>query len=189
MEWTVAELVLSWFETVWYPPILWVLTAVPVLMIGVMVRDAWRHERALAVPHQVSLPRADASAGGSPIAGGPGADGTPAPQFVVGRAFLARPEEPRWTPAHRATAAPTNAYGVGNEVARACAHNPHTAASELADIAYAYPALRAAVAGNPATPAAVLEWLAKSGDPVVTAAISARGSSLPPRATTRQSAR
>lgn len=65
--------------------------------------------------------------------------------------------------------------------ARARAYNPYTDPSELADLAYSYPMLRAAIAGNPATPATVLDWLAESGDSAVMAAIAARGSSAPMR--------
>lgn len=190
----VTAVVLSWLPTIWYPPILWVLPAVPVLMIAVVVRDARRREQALAtpsraVPPRADSPRADAHRTDSLPAGGPSTGGSRAPEFSPGRTFSAHPAQPRWAPVRRVTVAPTDTHAMGSEVARARAHNPHTAASELADIAYAHPALRAAVAGNPATPAAVLEWLAKCGDPVVTTAISARGSSLPPRATTRQSTR
>ncbi|MFN3866640.1 MAG: hypothetical protein ACK4MD_07995 [Demequina sp.] len=57
---------------------------------------------------------------------------------------------------------------------RGRAADPHTSPQELASLAYSHPEVRATIAGNPATPANLLEWLAAVGDPAVHAAISAR---------------
>ncbi len=59
-------------------------------------------------------------------------------------------------------------------VLRERASSPHATAQELASIAFAHPEIRATIAGNPATSASLLEWLAASGDTTVHAAISAR---------------
>ncbi len=55
------------------------------------------------------------------------------------------------------------------------ATNLHTPATELADMAYTEPAVREAIAANPATPSSVLTWLAATGDEAVLDAIAARG--------------
>ncbi|WP_144268087.1 hypothetical protein [Demequina sp. NBRC 110055] len=54
------------------------------------------------------------------------------------------------------------------------ASDPTASPQELARIAYAHADLRALVAGNPATPVSLLEWLASVGDSSVHAAISTR---------------
>lgn len=54
------------------------------------------------------------------------------------------------------------------------AANPASSPQELASMAYLNPSLRATIAGNPAAPASLLEWLASLGDSSVRAAISAR---------------
>jgi len=63
--------------------------------------------------------------------------------------------------------------GGGGEVRRKAA-DPDSSPQELAEIAFAHPAARTAVAHNPATPANVLEWLATQDDPAVLSAIGAR---------------
>ena len=55
------------------------------------------------------------------------------------------------------------------------AANPSASPQELASMAYLNPSLRATIAGNPAAPASLLEWLAGLGDSSVRAAINARG--------------
>ena len=55
------------------------------------------------------------------------------------------------------------------------AANPAASPQELASMAYLNPSLRATIAGNPAAPASLLEWLANLGDSSVRAAINARG--------------
>ncbi|WP_144276245.1 hypothetical protein [Demequina sp. NBRC 110053] len=59
------------------------------------------------------------------------------------------------------------------------AQSPRSTEHELAQIAWRHAHLRAAVAANPATPAAVLEWLATHGDPEINAAIAGRASRSP----------
>ena len=57
------------------------------------------------------------------------------------------------------------------------ASDPAASGAELADLAYAHPELRLAIAINPATPANVLGWLASSGGEGITDAIARRSSS------------
>ena len=52
--------------------------------------------------------------------------------------------------------------------------DPSTPATELADLAYGHPELRARVAANPSTPSSVLGWLATAGDDSVRSAIASR---------------
>jgi len=54
------------------------------------------------------------------------------------------------------------------------ASDPAASGTELADLAYAHPELRLAIAINPATPANVLGWLASSGGDGVIEAIARR---------------
>ena len=61
------------------------------------------------------------------------------------------------------------------------ASNPAASGTELADLAYAHPELRAVIAANPATPATVLGWLAATGGDGIADAIAAR----PPDSTSR----
>jgi hypothetical protein len=56
------------------------------------------------------------------------------------------------------------------------ASDPTASGTELADLAYAHPELRLAIAANPATPANVLGWLASIGGDGVTDAIARRSS-------------
>ena len=56
------------------------------------------------------------------------------------------------------------------------ASDPSASGTELADLAYAYPELRLAIAANPATPANVLGWLASTGGDGITDAIARRSS-------------
>ncbi len=151
-----AGVLLATVDDAWYPPVLWLLPVIPAVEIVILVRDALSREEDAAeaaelVAIEVGEPRVD-----HPV--------TSIPRRVA----KILPQS-----AGRGTQHPAD-----DAAARARAHNPHTDATVLADLAYGYPGLRAAVAGNPATPATVLDWLAESGDPVVTAAIAARGSSL-----------
>jgi len=57
------------------------------------------------------------------------------------------------------------------------ASDPTASGADLADLAYAHPELRLAIATNPATPANVLGWLASSGGEGITDAIARRSSS------------
>jgi hypothetical protein len=54
------------------------------------------------------------------------------------------------------------------------AHNPHTDQQTLANIANEYPEYRAAIAANPNSYPALLEWLAALEDPEVTVALENR---------------
>ncbi len=61
------------------------------------------------------------------------------------------------------------------------ASDPASSGTELADLAYAHPDLRVAIAANPATPANVLGWLASIGGDGIGDAIARRGSENSPR--------
>lgn len=120
-----------------YPPFLWVLPAIPVIILGFLLRGAINRERR---------------------------DTSPAEPHMHSRrlpTFL--PPLEQESPRHEAH------HGL-----RARASDPAASPHELARIAYSHPEIRATVAGNPATPANLLEWLAAVGDTTVHAAISAR---------------
>ena len=129
---------LARIEDVRYPPLLWVVPVVPVIILGVLARDAISRSRRLSVEPQ------------------PVAHVRRSPAFVP-------PLEP-------GDARDDRSYGL----LRARAANPSASPQELASIAYSHPDIRATIAGNPAAPANLLEWLAAVGDTAVHAAISAR---------------
>ncbi|WP_430868137.1 hypothetical protein [Demequina aurantiaca] len=158
----VAAALLVNVEYVEYPPLVWLLPVVPAAVIALVLRDAFREE----APAASEPPVEDATPVVTPVIERPRAASLPG--IPPGPSIVMRP-----------TRHPVYEWSVDEAAARAHAHNPHTSATELADLAYEYPALRAAVAANPATPSAVLDWLATSGDPVLIAAISSRGSSMP----------
>lgn len=83
--------------------------------------------------------------------------------------------------ARRQGADPSDADEVNVSSPLLRASNPAASGTELADLAYAYPELRAVIAANPATPANVLGWLAATGGDGIADAIAAR----PPDSTTR----
>jgi len=60
------------------------------------------------------------------------------------------------------------------------ASDPSTPAATLADLAYDYPDLRAAIAGNAATYEGLLEWLGELDDPAVNAALTLRSRGVLP---------
>jgi hypothetical protein len=139
-----AAFALAQLEFVRYPPLVWLLPLVPIIIIGVLVRDA--------------------------IAWQPGA--TPAPREIpMPQHYTEAPRRAAFFPP--ADQSPAAGEGGDGRV-RARAVDPGATAQELAEIAFTKPQLRAAVATNPATPANVLDWLASQGDPVVHAAIAAR---------------
>ncbi len=77
----------------------------------------------------------------------------------------------------RSSVIPVAAATTGSPAARLLrmrAADPTASPQELARIAYAHADMRAIVAGNPATPVSLLEWLASVGDSNVHAAISTR---------------
>ncbi len=140
-----SAVTLAHLQDVRYPSeLVYLLPVVPLLIIGVLVRDAiaWTpastpaHVRATSIAEHTDEPSRAAF-------------------FPPGEVSL-----------------DTGEGGDGS--ARARAANPETSPEELAEIAFAHADLRSRVAANPATPSNVLEWLASHGDPVVHAAISAR---------------
>ena len=133
-----AAIVLSGIPAVVYPPFLWLMPLVPLMILVVLVRDVWR----------------------TPAKGESGAEDL-APVLAV----------------NRSSVIPVSASTPGSpsdRMLRMRAADPTASPQELARIAYAHADMRATVAGNPATPANLLEWLASVGDPAVHAAISTR---------------
>ncbi|MDN4480400.1 hypothetical protein [Demequina muriae] len=129
---------LARIEDVRYPPLLWVVPVVPVVILGVLMRDAIsRFRRPAAAPEPTARVRRS-------------------PAFVP--------------PLEQGAIREERAHGM----LRARAANPSASPQELASIAYSHPEIRATIAGNPAAPANLLEWLAAVGDTAVHAAISAR---------------
>ncbi len=126
-----AAAALGTVENASYPPLLWVLPLVPLMVIGVLIHDA------IAVGAATS-----------------GQD--PAMSAHEDVSLLEELE--------------VDIRANGSRVAS----DPRSSAEDLAEIAYAEPKLRPAVAANPATPASLLEWLSALGDPAVQRAISAR---------------
>jgi hypothetical protein len=159
-----AALILASFDHVNYPALMWTVPLIPVTVIVVMVRDAARTTGVLVdEPALVAV----ATAEPEPEAQTPTQATVAQADVVVHR--IRRPVP--FTERRRTNLAE-------DAVARARAHNPYTDPTDLAELAYGYPMLRAVIAANPATPATVLDWLAETGDPVVIAAISARGTSV-----------
>lgn len=87
------------------------------------------------------------------------------------------PLEPDFVKVRREPAFPGDRSGSHLQTARLLrerAANPAASPQELASMAYLNPSLRVTIAGNPAAPASLLEWLAGLGDSSVQAAINAR---------------
>jgi len=74
---------------------------------------------------------------------------------------------------HRADS-PVAAAQASASVRAKRAADPLTSAAELADLAYAHPDVRVAVAANPSTPANVLGWLVSVGGNEVSQAVAHR---------------
>ena len=152
---------LARIENVQYPPFVWVLPLIPLVIIGLLVRD----RRALARsprrnPARAAFDSASTTAVGDVAAPSDAHDYMPDLAHV--RRKSAFPGESDGSALHAA------------RVLRERAANPSASAQELASMAYMNPSLRATIAGNPAAPASLLEWLAGLGDTSVRAAINAR---------------
>ncbi len=78
--------------------------------------------------------------------------------------------------ARRKTESDSEAAEVAASSRLRSASDPTASGTELADLAYAHPELRIAIAANPATPANVLGWLASSGGDGIREAIARRDS-------------
>jgi hypothetical protein len=129
-----AAAVLARIETVVYPPLLWLLPVIPILVIVALSRDAMAGSKTAQSPSfGASVVRAT----------------TVLPHSSAGLRALTHLERER-------------------------AASPSATPQELAHLAYTHPELRPTIAANPTTPANLLEWLASSGDPAITAAIRAR---------------
>lgn len=136
-------------ENVQYPPFLWLLPLVPLAIMGVLVHDR------LMGPSR--------SGGHEAITTAPDADLEADDSFVKVR------REPAFPGARDGSTL------QAARILRDRAANPTASPQELASMAYLNPSLRATIAGNPAAPASLLEWLASVGDSSVRAAINARG--------------
>ncbi|WP_284327992.1 hypothetical protein [Demequina litorisediminis] len=135
-----AAVVLASIDSVVYPPFLWLAPLVPLVILGVLIRDA-----VVSARGETSAPSQRSSS----------------------------------APVRRASVIPVAAVTPGSpsdRMLRMRAADPTASPQELARIAYAHPDMRATVAGNPSTPANLLEWLASVGDPAVHSAISTRTS-------------
>ncbi len=131
---------LARIENVQYPVFIWVLPVIPMVVIGILARDA----------------------------------------YIAAQSTIDTSTEP--VGVRRASAFPAGQESSTEYVLhmlRERAANPKASPQELASIAYMNPSIRATIAGNPAAPASLLEWLASVGDSSVQAAISARATTSP----------
>ena len=143
-----TAIVLAWVDEVQYPPLTWVLIFLPLGIVGVLLRDGYAAKH---VAQQAERASANARPDGSdPLA----------PGMAVPSAALA-------TPGGRVAAA-------SDAEDRALAANPWAKPDDLARLAVNRPDLRPVIAANPATPAAVVAWLASTGDPAVERALQQR---------------
>ena len=127
-----------------YPPLTWALPVLPLLIIGVLVRDAAAARRASNQPERATaIARPD---GGHPLAA-----------LAEAPAF-ARAEPVR------------GGEGSARERAASTLASPN----ELARMAINNPELWSVIADNPQTPDSVLQWLAQQGTPEAITALSAR---------------
>jgi hypothetical protein len=139
-----AAFALARVPAVHYPPLMWVLPVLPLLIIGVLGKDAVAARRVSPLPeHATAIAR-------------PG--GEPAP--------VALGEAP--------TPATTEPGKGGGEPARLLASSAHVTPNELAHMAINNPELRPVIALNPLTPVSVLQWLAQQGSPEAIGALDAR---------------
>lgn len=144
-----TSVVLAWVDKDQYPPLTWVLILLPLGIIGVLLRDALAARR--------DAPQAErTSANARPDDSHPLATGVFVPS--------AAPSTPG-----------EGAAGLPDVADAALASNPWAGGEELARLAVNRPDLRATIAANPATPAAVVAWLATSSDPAIAQAIGNRG--------------
>jgi len=144
-----TSVVLAWVDKDQYPPLTWVLILLPLGVIGVLLRDALAAKRVAAQAERTS-------ANARPDDSHPLAEGL----FVPASA----PPNPG-----------EGAAGSPDAADLALATNPWASGEDLARLAVNRPELRALVAANPATPAAVVAWLATSANPRVLEAINNRG--------------
>jgi hypothetical protein len=139
-----AAFALARVQAVNYPPLLWALPLLPLLIIGVLVKDAVAARRESSQPaHATAIARPDDE-----------------------RLFAA----PSGVPAELVT----ESGGGGEESARLRAASAHVSPNELAHMAINHPELRPIIAVNPLTPVSVLEWLVQRGSPEATSALAAR---------------
>ena len=147
---TGAAFALARVEAGNYPPLMWILPVLPLLIIGVLVKDAVAARR---VSHQPE--RATAIA--RPDAERPLAASAEAPVVLT-----------------------TEPARGGEGSARSRVSSPSVTPNELAHMAINNPELRPAIARNPLTPESVLQWLAQQGTREAIEALSARGQAATP---------
>jgi len=129
-------------QAVNYPPFMWALPVLPLLVIGVLGRDAITARRASAQPeHATAIARPD--------------DVRP----------LAAPTE---APAVLSSEASRGDEGSALRMASSLDTTPN----QLAHMAINYPELRPVIACNPLTPRSVLQWLAQQGEPAAITALA-----------------
>ncbi len=139
-----AAFALARVQAVNYPPLLWALPLLPLLVIGVLVKDAVAARREPVQPaHATAIARPDAEH------------------------LLAASVE---VPARLITESGRG----GEESARVRASSAHVSPNELAHMAINFPELRPIIARNPLTPVSVLEWLAQQDSPEAISALEAR---------------
>lgn len=132
-------------QAVNYPPLMWLLPILPLLVIGVLLKDAVAARRFLPQPERATaIARPDSER----------------PLVALAQA-----------PAEIAT--PRGQGDEGSE--RALASSPYATPNELATMAINNPELRPIIARNPLTPLSVLHWLAQQGEPAAIAALHNRG--------------
>lgn len=129
------------------PPLFGVLMLIPLALLAIVLRDRARASREATLSEQSAALAPDASA------------------FAAGSVQ-------RDARRDQCTCTPTRHASIADPVARAA--DPTTSAGELATIAFACPQARVAIAGNPATPANLLEWLVAVGDEAVVASVAQR---------------
>jgi|GEM_PF-1586542 len=130
-------------QAVNYPPFMWALPVLPLLVIGVLSRDAVTARRASARPeHVTAIARPD-------------------------------DERPLVAPAEAPAVPSSEAGRGDEGSARRMAASLETTPNQLAHMAINYPELRPIIASNPLTPHSVLQWLAHRGEPAAIAALGA----------------
>ncbi|WP_062070745.1 hypothetical protein [Demequina sediminicola] len=150
------------------PPAMWCLPLIPLAVLLGLWRDGFPGSGHTAMPAQ--------SAAAAHMAGHVVGADADVPDTGAAAFESSQGEQPVTSPCSgRNQPSVTVHTELQNGIdARCRAANPETPANELAHIAYRHPEARAAVAGNPATPSNVLEWLAAIGDQSILDTIAAR---------------
>ena len=128
-----AAFALARVQAITYPPLMWMLPILPLLVIGVLVKDAVAARPGFDQPvHATAIARPDAE---RPLAASAEAPAVPTRGSARG----------------------------GEGSARSRAASPYASPNELAHLAINHPELHALIARNPLTPESVVQWLAQQG--------------------------